>query len=399
MTGGGELLSLLRRRIRKEGRITFAAFMAEALYHPTLGRYSAVVPPMGTEGDYLTSPEVDPAFGRLLGRAVAEMAERTARERRGGAAGLDPFTVVEAGPGRGTLCRDLLAALSEDAPDLARRLRYVLVESSEALRREQRSVLAEAGLLHRVEWVAWDDLLARGPIVGCILANEFLDALPVHLVEWSGGQLYEIYVTADDEGRLREAAGPPSSAAVARHLEGLEVTLEEGQRAEINLAALRWIAQAASLLEAGYAVVIDYGHEAAELFSERHYAGTLVGYRRHQLVVDPLSRPGEQDLTSHVDFTSVTREALRRGFDAWALTSQRRLLVAMGLAEMIADLSSPRAGADPAERTRRRFALHALMSPSGMGETFKVLVLARRTPLEGLRCLRDPFRGDEAAAG
>jgi SAM-dependent MidA family methyltransferase len=236
-------------------------------------------------------------------------------------------------------------------------------------------------------------------VTGCLLANEFLDALPVHLVEGCGGRLREIYVEMDGEGRLREKPGDPSSSEVSRYFDELGLSLAEGQRAEVNLAALRFIGEAAGLLDAGYATIIDYGHEAPELFSERHFAGTLVGYRRHQLVVDPLEHPGAQDMTAHVDFTSIAREGRRAGFDAWAMTSQRNLLISMGLAELIGGLATAAPAEGPAgegERLRRRFALHALMSPSGMGETFKVMILSKRAPLDGLTCLMDRFRGREA---
>jgi SAM-dependent MidA family methyltransferase len=387
MKPGENLLSHLARRIRREGPLTFADFMAEALYHPALGRYSQASPPMSPEGDYITSPEVDPAFGRLLARALAGMAERATP---------GPFTIVEMGPGRGTLARDLLLSMAEESEDLSRRTRCVLVERSEALRREQRSRLEGAGLLDRVSWISWHDLLRSGPIAGCILANEFLDALPVHLVEVTEGRLREIHVGIGADGSLREIPGEPSSDRIARYFEEAGARLAEGQRAEVNLGALRWISEAASLLRLGYAVVVDYGHEASELFSERHFAGTLVGYRRHQLVVDPLADPGAHDLTSHVDFTSLAREGLRAGFSEWALTSQRKLLTAMGLAEMIADLSRPGTATSEGERLKRRFALHALMSPSGMGETFKVMILAKGAPLVGLRCLDDRFTGRRA---
>jgi len=387
MIEGEDLLSHLVRRIRKEGPLTFADFMAEALYHPSYGRYTSGTAPMGPEGDYITSPEVDPAFGRLVARCVSEMAARLEA---------GPFTIVEMGPGRGTLSRDVLAALAEENPALAARLVYLLVEASESLRAEQRSRLAGAGLLDHVEWVSWSDLRGRGPIRGCLFANEFLDALPVHLVEWTGGRLTEIHVGADAGGRLIEVPLEPSMPDLARYFERAGVSLSEGQRAEVNLEALRWIGEAASLLQSGYAMIVDYGHEAADLFSERRYAGTLVGYRRHHLVVDPLAEPGEHDLTSHVDFTSVARAAIEAGFDAWALTTQRKLLTAMGIAEMVAELGTRPESASEGERLRRRFALHALMSPSGMGETFKVMLLARRAPLEGLKCLEDRFRGTTA---
>jgi SAM-dependent MidA family methyltransferase len=388
MTPGEDLLSLLKRRIHRKGRITFAEFMSAALYEPGLGRYCRPEFPMGPQGDYITSPEVDEAFGRLLGRAVAEMAGQV-----GGGEPGDPFTIVEVGPGRGTLCRDLLAGLAEESPDLHEGLRYVLVESSETLAREQKGLLttdpASAG---RVTWKSWPDLLSGRPVTGCILANEFLDALPVHLAEWSDGRLREVFVGVGDGDRLVEILGEPSTPDLEEYFRRLGITLVEGQRAEVNLEALQWVRQAATLLRRGYAVIVDYGHEAPDLYSERHFAGTLLAYRRHQVVVDLLATPGEQDLTSHVDFTSVVAAGQEGGFTRWALTSQRNLLISMGLPAMIAGLAGVEGAGEGFEGLERRFALHALMNPSGMGETFKVLVLGRECPVSGLRSMRNPFR-------
>jgi SAM-dependent MidA family methyltransferase len=368
MTSGGDLRRQLSRRIAREGPITFREFMSEALYHSSLGRYSSPRPPMGPQGDYITSPEVDEAFGRLIGRAVADMDAKITASR-GRAAGT--FTVVEMGPGSGSLCRDLLGGVRGEFPDLARRLEYVLVESSASLRTTQASNLEEAAVARRCRWRSWDDLAGEGPITGCIIANEFLDALPVHVVTWRGARLREVHVGIGEDGCLREEILEPSSVDLSRHLEDLGVRLEEGQRAEINLAALDWIRQAADRLEAGYVLIVDYGHEAEDLFSERHFAGTLLGYRRHRLVVDPLESPGEQDLTAHVDFTSLRREAIRSGFEVSPLTTQRNMLVSMGLANMIADLAKGDSAPGGAGRVGKRFALHALMSPAGMGTTFK----------------------------
>ncbi len=395
MRAGEDLLSILRQRIARRGRITFAEFMAAALYEPGLGRYCRPDPPMGPGGDYITSPEVDEAFGLLLGRAVREMWESA-----GGRDPSRPYTLVEAGPGKGTLCRDLLAGLAAEAPELYGEIRYVLVESSDQLRREQESLLrGEAAASGKVEWKSWRDLIATGPIRGCLIANEFLDALPVHLVEGSGGQLREIHVGADERGNLVEIPGEPSRPELEEYFRRLSLTLGEGQRAEVNLEALRWVREAAGLLERGHALIVDYGHEAAELYSASHHAGTLLGYRRHQVVNDPLALPGEQDLTAHVDFTSVREAALEAGFTDWAMTSQRNLLVAMGLAGLIASLAAPESGAPAAVSLRRRFALHALMSPSGMGGTFKVLILGRHAPAVGLHLASNPFRDPVEGGG
>lgn len=395
MTAGEDLLSILRHRIARSGRITFAEFMSASLYEPGLGRYCRPDPPMGAGGDYITSPEVDEAFGLLMARALREMWEST-----GGRDPARPYTLIEAGPGKGTLCRDLLAGLAAEAPGLHEEIRYVLVESSELLRGEQQSLLrGEAAASGKVEWKSWRELIAAGPIRGCLLANEFLDALPVHLVEGARGRLREIYVGADDRGNLVEIPGEPSRPELEEYFRRLRLTLAEGQRAEVNLEALRWVREAAGLLERGHALIVDYGHEAAELYSESHHAGTLLGYRRHQVVNDPLALPGEQDLTAHVDFTSVREAALAAGFTDWAMTSQRNLLVAMGLAGLIASLGASGAEGSAAMKVKRRFALHALMSPSGMGGTFKALILGRHAAVAGLRLASHPFRDPVEGGG
>lgn len=389
MTAAGSLPGLLRRRIREAGRIPFSEFMAAALYEPGLGRYCRDDPPMGPAGDYVTSPEVDRAFGLLIGRAIAEMWERA-----GGADPRRPFTIIEAGPGRGTLCRDILSGLASERPALHAEARYLLVESSGPLRTSQEKLLApEPAAAGKVVWREWRSLLEEGPFRGCIVANELLDAFPVHLVEQSGGRLREIYVELGEGDRLVEAAGEPTSPEIAEYFDRLGVRLGEGQRAEVNLEALRWVREAGSLLSPGYLLVVDYGHEAPELFSGRHHGGTLLGYRRHRLVTDPLESPGEVDLTAHVDFTSLAEAARAGGFGETVLTTQRNLLVAMGLPALIAGLAAPGSGGDEAERVRRRFSLHTLMHPSGMGEIFRVFIAGRDLPVRGLRSAANPFRG------
>ncbi|HXI01963.1 MAG TPA: SAM-dependent methyltransferase [Candidatus Saccharimonadales bacterium] len=388
MTAAETLPGLLRRRLREAGRIPFSEFMAAALYEPGLGRYCRADPPMGPAGDYVTSPEVDRAFGLLIGRAVAEMWERA-----GGPDPRRPFTIIEAGPGRGTLCRDILSGLASERPDLHAEARYLLVESSGPLREAQQDLLkSEAAAAGKVAWRDWRSLLEEGPFRGCIVANELLDAFPVHLVERAGGRLREIYVELGEGDRLVEAAGDPATPEIAEYFERLEVELEEGQRAEVNLEALRWVREAGSILGPGYLLVVDYGHEAPELFSERHHGGTLLGYRRHRLVTDPLESPGDVDLTAHVDFTSLAAAARAGGFGDTVLTTQRNLLVAMGLPALIAGLAAPGAGGGEAERVRRRFALHTLMHPSGMGEIFRVFIAGRDLPVRGLRSAANPFR-------
>lgn len=375
--------------IRRDGPIPFARFMETALYDPEGGYYAREGGPGGPPADFETSPHVHAAFGRLIARQVAEIADRAAPGR-------EPFHLIEAGPGTGSLAGDLIAALAEARPDLARRTRVILVEISDALRRRQQRTLAgeTATRVASIEWAGWPELLERRfeePFAGCVVANEFLDALPVHLAEWRDGALWEVCVGAasDSFTELLEPAG----SALTRHLDGLRrddgIDLTEGQRAEFGLATLTWVDDLGRLFGdagRGGAILIDYGHPARELYGEGRHAGTLMTYRRHTAGSDPYAHVGEQDLTAHVDFSSIARRAREAGFDTAPLTTQMKFLVALGLARLVADVPPGAAGMPD------RVGLHRLMAAEGMGEVFKVLLLSRGFPAGDLRGAHDPFR-------
>jgi SAM-dependent MidA family methyltransferase len=369
--------------------------MEAALYHPTLGYYCRPGMTTGPDGDFYTSADLHPVFGRLLARQVAEMAQRTARDDRA------PFHLVECGPGTGRLARDLIAGLVDEHPDLARRTVVTLVEISPTLRAVQRRTIEEEGLagsLAGVGWASWSELIERshpGGFSGCVVANEFLDALPVHAVEIRDGELKEVHV-GYEEDEFRELLLEPSTgrlAAQRAELAGLGVTLEEGQRAEFGLAALGWVASLGRVFGedgTGGAILVDYGHPASELYDPARHRGTLLCYHRHQTSDDPYTRVGEQDMTAHVDFTTIERRARGAGFDVAPLTSQLRFLVAMGLAQRIADLAAqPDTGV---RGVQERLALHGLMAPGGMGEVFKVMLLARGAEASSFTGAKDPFR-------
>ncbi len=373
--------------------------MDAALYHPEHGYYCRPGATTGPQGDYYTSSDLHSAFGRLLARQISEIAQRTSEDSR------DPFHVVEAGPGTGRLARDIVAGLFAEDPGLARRVRYTLVEVSPSLRRVQERTLAgekRAAELSDLSWMSWPALLGewgrkQGGFRGCVLANEFLDALPVHLVQMEDERLMEVHVDSDGEG-FGERLGPPSTDRLAGHLRALEVDLAPGQRAEIGLRALDWVSSLEDLFGSegrGGAILIDYGHPARELYDAARQGGTLLCYYRHRAVDDPYVRVGQQDMTAHVDFTSITRRARAAGFDTAPIVTQLKFLVSLGLARMLAELAAaPEAGA---AGLRERIALHGLMAPGGMGEVFKVVLLARGTEASGLTGAVDPFRAGRGA--
>ncbi len=385
----------IARRIQAEGAIPFETFMEAALYHPSLGYYCRDDRDLlGPRGDYRTGPEISPVFGRLLARQVAEILDRT------GGAGM-PLRVVEVGPGRGTLARDLALALTEERPDLAQRTGLVLVEVSPVLMQMQQRTLRDlpcggAGQLRGMTWSTWDDLLdGDDETASCVVANEFLDALPVRIARRVDGRLKEVHVDAGGVAAFAETLREPVDGRLAAHFERLErvegVHLAEGQKIEAGLRGLAWVASLARLFGPrgrGGAVIIDYGRTARDLYDPARADGTLMCYHRHRALQDPYTMVGEQDITAHVDFTSIAHSAREAGLDVAGPVSQMRFLVALGLAQIFAR----RAGEITPDAIQDRLGLHALMAPGGMGEIFSAMLLTRGTEAALLTGARDPFR-------
>lgn len=352
------LHALLVARIREGGPLTFAAYMRECLYHPEHGYYSR--PEARRFSDYYTSVDVHPVFGRLLARQTLEMWEMLGRPA--------PFLLVEAGAGAGRLAGHILDFAARRLPEFYAAVEYIAVERSAARRAAHAAALGEHVTAGKVRWVGE----FREPVVaGCIFSNELLDALPVHRVVRQGGELSEIYVALDGE-ELVEQRGPLSAPAVAEFfvLQGAE--LLEGQQAEAGLEACAWVEDAGRRLGRGFVLTVDYGHEARELYDERHLRGTLLAYARHRASEEFYAAPGEQDLTAHVSFTALDCAGRRAGLERTGLVSQSHFLLAMGRGNDFADLYEE--GQSETERIRARLLLKNLIHPEGMGETFQVFV-------------------------
>ncbi|MGH9859469.1 MAG: class I SAM-dependent methyltransferase, partial [Candidatus Acidiferrales bacterium] len=293
------LAQLLAARIREAGPITFADYMAECLYHREFGSYSR--PESRRFADYYTSVDVHPIFGRLLARQLAEMWDALGRPSR--------FDVVECGAGAGRLATHILDFAARALPEFYAALHYSAVEASAARRALHEQTLAPHCATGRAESAA--DLPARIP-AGCIVSNELLDALPVHRVICSDGELREICVGLDGE-RFTDVMTPLLKSAIADYFAIQGVALAEGQQAEAGLAAAEWMEAAGRCLQCGFVLTLDYGHEARELYDQRHMRGTLLAYRNHRASEDFYAAPGEQDLTAHVSFTALDLAAQRAG--------------------------------------------------------------------------------------
>jgi SAM-dependent MidA family methyltransferase len=363
--------------IRERGPLTVAAFMDLALYHPELGYYARAAQRSGRAGDFFTSVDVGPLFGELLEVQLAEMCRVTAASSP-----VFSCDVVEAGAGNGRLSADVLRAAKRRDPAFYESIHLHLVEASAEARRAQPGTLADVA-----ERLASSSSSLPDAFEGVLIANELIDALPVHQVVMRGEGLREIYVTVKDQRpttndqRLTTTEGPPSTPALGHYLERLGVTLEPGWRAEINLRAVDWIRDAARRLRRGFIILIDYGHDARELYSATHSTGTLTTFAKHRSggpegsASTPawLQQPGDQDLTAHVDFTSVRAAAEAEGMTAIAFLDQTYFLLGLlqGLPNPQSAISNPQ--------------FKTLIMPGGIGSTHKVLILAKGVGAPALR--------------
>ena len=358
----------LAARIREDiaragGWIGFDRYMDLALHAPGLGYYAAGARKFGAGGDFVTAPELGPLFARTLARQVAELF------------GHAPAHVLELGAGSGALAVELLEELSLLGTSPAS---YSILETSASLRERQRERLGaqdRAADTH-VEWL--DALPAR--FSGVVIANEVADAIPVRAVAWTQEGLVERGVTfADDAFAWADRPASPGLAAAA---ESLGIGIPGGGRyeSEIGLAARAWMSSLCAMLEQGALIVADYGFPRREYYHPQRSMGTLMCHYRHRSHGDVFLWPGLQDLTAHVDFTTLAEAAHDAGLDILGYAPQASFLAECGLVDVLAryDASDVRAYAPRAAEA------HTLMSPAEMGELFKVLAVGRGVPRPAL---------------
>lgn len=350
------LEDVLLERIRRNGPMPFAAFMSTALYHPRLGYYSAGRPRSGRRGDFVTSPELHPAFSELWAKGFRQTWEGCGRP--------ECFVVIEIGGGEGAFAAGVLGAATGA---FAQALRFHLVERLAVLEARQRRLLAA----HRN--VSWSPSLreVQSAQYGCVFANEVLDNLPVHLVERRRGRLLEV-CAGEVDGKLTFVTLPPVNPELNRYLDRTGLDLPEGHRIEIGLAAESFVRQAAAAFGRGATFLIDYGAEASDL--ARRVAGTLVSYSSTGADDLVLERPGGKDITAHVNWTAVRRAGGEAGLSMLGPLRQRQVLDGLGLWEIDAGLRQAHSsavaegrGAEAVKALSGRGALGALVDPGGLG--------------------------------
>ena len=314
------------------GRITFERFMEMALYHPRLGYYTGNSR-IGRDGDFFTNVSVGALFGRILAKQFL-----TFRDELGNP---PDFRIVEFGGHHGQLRDDVL----REAPDLD----YHVIENGDSI---------------------------PDTISGCVFSNEFLDALPVHRVKVVGGQWQELYVSTQSVNGTPfvEVAGPLSSPLIEAYLRDLPAHLMEGYTTEINLRSWDWMDDIARRLTQGYVLTIDYGHERNNHFAPHRRDGTLLCYHRHTQSANPFEQIGLQDITAHVEFTSLMEQGERSGLETVLFCDQTQYILNAGL-KIIESIATGNAGQWSPERNQ----IHQLMHPSMMGRAFKVMIQRKIT--------------------
>ena len=341
------------------GWIGFDRFMELALYAPGMGYYSGGARKFGAAGDFVTAPEISSAFSQAIAVQAAQILALSAPH------------IIEVGAGSGRLAADLLLELERrDAlPE-----RYEILDLSGELRERQRDTIA-ARAPHLLARVGWLNRLPES-FDGLVLANELLDAMPVHLVLWENGRdgsILERGVTWENEAFVWQDR--PAGGRVLERAQALaaDYPLEPGYLSEICLASADWTASWANILGTGALLLIDYGFPRHEFYHPQRSSGTLMCHYRHHSHGEPFFLPGLQDITAHVDFTAIVEAGVEAGLDFLGYTTQATFLLNCGLTDILART--------PAEDALRYLpqsqAAQKLISPAEMGDLFKVIALGK----------------------
>lgn len=338
------MLARLKEEIAaNEGWIAFARYMELALYEPGLGYYAGGAQKFGREGDFVTAPELGSLFGRTLARQLEDLGQ----------------PILEFGAGSGALADTLLSQHAFD---------YRIVEVSPQLQARQ-----QARLGARARW------LERLPehIRGVVIANEVVDAMPVHAVAWRPEGIMERGVALSDHQLVWR--DKPAEGQLLAQATTLSVPVP--YESEIGLVAQAWMRELAARLEEGVIFIFDYGFPRREYYHPQRASGTLMCHHRHRAHADVLAHPGEEDITAHVDFTALAGAAVDTGLEVLGYATQAQFLVNCGITDVLGEANIENAlhYAPLAAEAQK------LLSPAEMGELFKVLAVGRgvKRPLRG----------------
>lgn len=369
------LFEIVADRVAARGRLTFSEYMAICLYEPGLGYYTSPGRKVGVEGDFYTSITVHAAFGRVIAREIAAMWRSMGSPAE--------FTIVEAGAGHGRLACDIFDFIKQKEPDFYAAASLVLVEKEPSLKAAQQELMSSHQT--KLAWLAPEELPTFS-FSGVLYSNELLDAMPVHRVLMTSEGLREIFVILED-GQFKESLDTVSDKAIEQYLEKYGMPLMPGQEAEVSLAGLDWFESSVEALKQGFVLTIDYGYPKEELYAAHRKLGTLLCYHKHKAEDNPYQLLGEQDITTHINFSALIDRGRELGLDTVWFGEQCRFLLSAGMVEEFEAIDAQEAS--ETEKLRQRLTLKRLIMPEGgMGDTFKVLVQAKAVSQPRLGCMR-----------
>lgn len=369
-----QLSTQIQARLDRNGTLSFAEYMQMALYEPGLGYYSAGLEKFGEGGDFTTAPQISPLFAQCVARQCASVL-----------AELDAGSLLEFGAGSGVFAKDLLDALARlDALPST----YYILEVSAELRDRQRAYLRQQlpDLFSRIRWL---DKLPQ-QFVGVMLANEVLDAMPVHRFQYRHGQLQELRVAATGErfGYQEESVSCELAQPLAQVVEHYAQHWPGLYQSELNLQLAPWFKALSESLTRGLLLIFDYGYTGAEYYHAQRNEGSLLCHYRHRVHSNPFILVGLQDITASVDFSAVAQAAYAAGFELRGYTTQAHFLIGSGIDQVLQE-----SWADDAQYLARASEAKTLVLPGEMGERFKVFAASKGidTTLQGfsLRNLLD----------
>lgn len=346
----------IHAQLKQQGDMPFVDFMHQALYAPNFGYYSSGLQKFGKQGDFITAPELSPLFGQTLANQCQQLCDN-----------LHEPILFEFGAGSGRLAVQLLKSL-EHLACLPKA--YHILEVSANLRHRQYELIKQEipHLLDRVHWLnQWPEKVFNG----IIIANEVLDAMPVHRFQQTAQGIEESYVSLNPQGELVEIFKPCTNQRLLTKLNEILPKDYIPYQSEINLFLDDWFAQCFTMLNEGALFIIDYGFPRHEYYHPDRNKGTLMCHYRHHAHPNPLIHPGEQDITAHVDFTHVAEAAYDAGFTVAGYCNQASFLLANGLLSLLEQIDDER------EKLKAQQAVKQLLHPGEMGELFKVIALTK----------------------